>query len=207
VIQERVEGLLAAGGLRMVYQPVKNLHTGRTIALEALARFPNGRPDWFSEGVGAGLDSSSSCLPSRTALDPARRRPAGRLPDLAERLPGHRRVPGAHFDALGDMRTGSHRGHRARGLTDVGCLRAARARCESTASARDRRRRGGLLGPPAASMSTRTSSSSTCRSGRDIDRDPKRRALASALIAFAESADVLVIAEGIENAEGGPDAA
>jgi EAL domain-containing protein (putative c-di-GMP-specific phosphodiesterase class I) len=35
---------------------------------------------------------------------------------------------------------------------------------------------------------------------RDVDRDPGRRALAAALISFADETDMTIVAEGIETA-------
>ena len=48
--------VLALGCLRMVFQPIIDLRTGRPAGYEALSRFPTGRPDeWFARAAGAGL--------------------------------------------------------------------------------------------------------------------------------------------------------
>jgi PAS domain S-box-containing protein len=203
VVQERVEGLLATSGLHVVYQPIKNLHTGRTIALEALARFPNGRPDvWFNEAWEAGLGLDLELLAIRTALDP----PGGGLPEggliSLNASPATVQSP-ALIDALGEH---AHRTvievteHAV--LTDVDAFKAARARLrehgiqlaiDDVGSGFSGLQRLLDFEPDILKLDLSLS--------RDIDRDPKRRALASALIAFGESADMLVIAEGIETAK------
>ena len=56
-IRSRVQEIIAGGGPRVAFQPIVDLRTGRWTALEALARFPDGRaPDlWFAEAERLGL--------------------------------------------------------------------------------------------------------------------------------------------------------
>ena len=57
--------------LRIVFQPVVNLHTGEIAGYEALARFPTGRPDeWFAEAhaLGLGVDLEMSAIVQSVAL-------------------------------------------------------------------------------------------------------------------------------------------
>jgi PAS domain S-box-containing protein len=201
VAQERVEGLIAAGGLRVVYQQIKNLRTGETIALEALARFPHGRPDvWFNEAWEAGVGLELELLAIRTALD---RCPADLPADCLISLNASPRtiVAPALLEALGE--------HADRVVIEV-TEHAVLTDSVAFLAARERLRERGVrlaiddvgagfsglqrlldFDPDILKLDLSLS--------RDIDRDPKRRALATALIAFADNAGVLVIAEGIES--------
>src|SRR5262249_21611772 len=66
----RVEEVLAAGALGMVFQPVVDLATGATVGHEALARFADGRPPnvWFEDAERAGLGVELELLAIGTAL-------------------------------------------------------------------------------------------------------------------------------------------
>lgn len=70
--RERVERLLASGGLRAVFQPVVMLATGEPIGFEALARFPDEghRPAgaWFLDAERAGLRGELEIAAIRAAV-------------------------------------------------------------------------------------------------------------------------------------------
>ena len=61
----------AASGLRVVFQPIFHLDSGRTVGYEALSRFPTGAPDeWFSEAhaVGKGPELEMRAVSEAVAL-------------------------------------------------------------------------------------------------------------------------------------------
>jgi len=68
--RHRVEELLAADDLAMVFQPVVDLATGATVGHEALARFADGRPPnvWFADADAGGLGVELELLAVATAL-------------------------------------------------------------------------------------------------------------------------------------------
>jgi PAS domain S-box-containing protein len=203
VVQERVEGLIATGGLRIVYQPIKDLHTGRTLALEALARFPHGSPDvWFREAWEAGVGLELELLAIREALAP----PAGALPEgcavslnaspMTVQAPELIAVLGEHAQRVVIEVTE----HAI--MPDINGFKAARERLREhgVRLAIDDVGAGfsGLqrlldFDPDVLKLDLSLS--------RGIDRDAKRRALATALIAFGQNAGVFVVAEGIETAQ------
>lgn len=82
---ERVRGLLQDGGLSMAFQPLVALDSGRTVGVEALARFPavlgGTTATWFAEAasVGAGTQLELACV--RLVRD--------QLPDLPRHLDVH----------------------------------------------------------------------------------------------------------------------
>jgi len=57
-VEDRIEAVLRTGGLRMVYQPIVDVATGRVAGFESLARFesdPYRTPDlWFAEAAQVG---------------------------------------------------------------------------------------------------------------------------------------------------------
>lgn len=72
-----IRGVLAAGAVRSVYQPILDLDTGRVVACEALARGPQGplaNPNELfaaarSEGRLAELDAACRVAASRGAVE------------------------------------------------------------------------------------------------------------------------------------------
>ncbi|HEX9823502.1 MAG TPA: EAL domain-containing protein [Actinomycetota bacterium] len=75
---ERIEKIISNGGLKMVFQPVVELKTGRVLGLEALARFNVGEPRppeaWFAEAASLGLGIELEVKAITLALE--------RLPEL-----------------------------------------------------------------------------------------------------------------------------
>jgi len=67
----RVEAMLAADDLRVVFQPVLDLATGDVAGYEALARFSDGRPPgvWFADAHRAGLGVDLELAAITLALD------------------------------------------------------------------------------------------------------------------------------------------
>jgi EAL domain-containing protein (putative c-di-GMP-specific phosphodiesterase class I) len=65
-----VERLLAGTELKIALQPIVDLNTGRLVAAEALARFPDDRPPdvWFAEAAEVGLGVDLELVAWRSAL-------------------------------------------------------------------------------------------------------------------------------------------
>jgi len=68
----RIVNILEAGSVRMLYQPIVNLKTNEMVSVEALARFagpPNAPPDeWFAAAADVGLGVELEILAYRSAL-------------------------------------------------------------------------------------------------------------------------------------------
>jgi EAL domain-containing protein (putative c-di-GMP-specific phosphodiesterase class I) len=203
--RERVADVLERGALHMVFQPIVALTTGRTIGVEALARFdaePQRTPDlWFDEaaGVGLGVDlelaAISAALAQVDALPPGlllsvNASPAAAMdprfvevlrpfasPQLVLELTEHQRVAdyGALLAAIGDL--------RAEGVKiavdDAGAGYAGLQQILD-------------LQPEVIKLDLALT--------RGVDVDPVRRSLAAALVTFAGETGATLIAEGIETA-------
>jgi EAL domain-containing protein (putative c-di-GMP-specific phosphodiesterase class I) len=78
--RQRVEEVLAEGGLSIVVQPIYSLETGLVVGVEALSRFPGapaqGPDKWFAEAHRHGLGVALEVLAVETAL-----RAASTLPE------------------------------------------------------------------------------------------------------------------------------
>ena len=199
----RVSEVLAAGGPRMVFQPVVDLATGRTVSYEALARFdaePSRTPDlWFAEAAEVGLGEALELSAVANALQHLDRVPwplpigvnvspstavSDGLAELLAGVPGERvvleiteHVPVLDYDAL------------------LGVL--ARFRASGVEVAVDDAGAGfaGLnhilrLRPDVIKLDISLT--------RDIDLDAVKRALAAALVSFAGEIGSRIVAEGVE---------
>lgn len=204
--QERIARALGLGAPRMVFQPIVDLLDDTSIGFEALSRFdvePTRGPDrWFVEAmtVGLGLDLETQAL--RNAL--------ARIPDLQ---PGQflsvnvspSAMLGDAYQRLGDavpwdrvvIELTEHTNiddyasvlRALQPLRDLG----ARLSVDDAGAGFASLRHILHLAPDFIKLDI-----SICR---DIDKDPARRALASALVAFARDTGSVLIAEGIEREE------
>jgi EAL domain-containing protein (putative c-di-GMP-specific phosphodiesterase class I) len=200
-----IEEVLAGGVLRMVFQPVVELSTGRTVAYEALARFdrePYRTPDvWFAQAAEVGLGTELELAALEAALRELTRIPKDQWlalnvsPDTAiadgftdliagfavERLvleiTEHAGV--ADYDALHVAIQRSGGGRLRVAVDDAGAGFASLSHILR-------------LGPDAIKLDMSLV--------RDIDSDPVKRALASSLVTFAREISSVIIAEGIETA-------
>jgi EAL domain-containing protein (putative c-di-GMP-specific phosphodiesterase class I)/ActR/RegA family two-component response regulator len=200
---DRIRSLLFTEAIAMVFQPIADLRTGEVVGFEALARFevePRRTPDvWFDEAESVGLALQLELVAVRQALkhfDQLPQRaylsfnvsPATLLsPHFVETVDGvdPRRLvieitehaPVSDYEALAD----SIRVLRSRGaklaVDDVGA---------GFASLRHILR----LSPDVIKLDRELCS--------DVDTDPARHALASALIVFADQIGSSVVAEGLE---------
>lgn len=204
--RQRIDAVLGGEGLRMVFQPIAELATNRVVGVEALARFvgePHRTPDaWFAEaadvdrGVDLELAAVGAALAELDRLEPhafmavnvsAAAVATGELGQLlashpAERvtleLTEHERVDdyGALIDRLVEPRD-----HGVRlAIDDTGAGYAGFQHILR-------------LRPDILKLDVVLT--------RGIDADPVRRALATALVAFAEEIGAGIIAEGVETPE------
>ena len=201
----RLRAVIAGEGVSMVFQPVVEIGRCRAAGFEALTRFdlaPRRGPDaWFAEAAAAGLSAELELTAARLALAAFPSVPAGaylavnvspatvttgRLVPLLSGVPLARVVleitEHAPIESYEEL-DGALRGLRQRGMRlavdDAGA---------GYASFRHILR----LQPDLIKLDMTLT--------RDIDRDPARRALASALIAFARDTGSGIVAEGVETA-------
>ncbi len=200
--RDEIRRFVDGEGLSMVFQPIKELDDDVTVGVEALARFrsfPLRPPDqWFAEAVTLELGLQLELATIRQALE--------QLPNVP---------PGAYLSV-----NCSHRSAASHELAELLAPHAERTVVEITehepvddydtlAGALDRLRTLGVriaiddAGAGYASLRhalqlepdiIKVDISLT----RDIDSDRGRRALASALIRFADEMAMTIVAEGIE---------
>ncbi len=200
----RIRQVLRDGRLTMHFQPILSLDPREIIGVEALARFsgPPERPtiDWFEEAEAVGLRLDLELAAAGLAI-----RQLGSIPDgvyLSVNLSAPTAVSSAFMEMLdgvpGDRIVIEVTEHAP--VEDYGELNQAVERL------RDRGVRLAIDDAGAGFASLRhivrldpdiikLDGSLT----RGIDRDVKRRALASALIAFAREIEADIVAEGIES--------
>jgi diguanylate cyclase (GGDEF)-like protein len=188
---------------QVVFQPIVDLRSGDLIGLEALTRFsgtPYRTPDvWFAEAADVGLGEELELAAARRAIRAARDLPAGpyvalnlspstfvseRTQALLAEAPGDvvieitEHAPIANYDQLDAVR---------RSLRDRGGRLAVDDAGAGFASLRHILR----LSPDIIKLDISLT--------RDVHLDPRRRALAAAMITFAEELGAIIVAEGIEN--------
>jgi EAL domain-containing protein (putative c-di-GMP-specific phosphodiesterase class I) len=203
-LRGEIERFVSGHGVWMVFHPIVDLETREEIGVEALARFgsiPVKPPDrWFAEATALELGLQLELRTLKEALEGLPKIPdaaflavncshhAAASPEVAERLAGvedrivveiteHEAIEdyGALADALAPLR---ERGLRV-AVDDVGAGYASL-------------RHALQLAPDMVKMDISLT--------RGIDRDPGRRALATALISFADETGAMIVAEGIETA-------
>ena len=204
-ISNQVQAAIRADGLSMVFQPIVATGAERPVGFEALARFdkpPHRGPDvWFADaatvGLGPDLELAAVGLALRSLSDlppdaylALNVSPAsvlsGRLDDAFRSVPANRIVLEITehqmvetYDGIeAALRTLRRRGVRI-AVDDAGA---------GYASFRHILR----LRPDVIKLDMTLT--------RDVDTDPSRRALASALIGFARETASAIVAEGVETA-------
>src|SRR5947209_3056393 len=197
-----IAGDRAETGFRLVYQPIVHVETGTIAGVEALCRFDDGRsPEyWFTEcerlGTAAGLDlqiieralADLPLLPSgylAVNLSPSTLRDP-RLTDLllSPRIPADRIV----VEVTEHARVADY----LEAQRVLGALRRAgvRVAVDDAGAGYSTFRHILQLRPDIIKMDQSIT--------RDIDTDPARRALATALVIFAGEVGASVVAEGVE---------
>ncbi|MBM9467798.1 sensor domain-containing phosphodiesterase [Nakamurella leprariae] len=202
MVRDRIRSVLDDGGPRMVFQPVVRLCDLETVGYEALARFPGGHggpEQWFNDAdrVGMGCDlelaavrNALAALPllpgalwlsvnvsARTLIDTA----------LWSALPSHARArtvleitehaPVVEYRVL-------H--HRMRDLRSAGI----RFAIDDAGAGYSGMRQLVELRPDIIKMDYHLT--------HGMNRDPARLAMATALVAFGNATDSVILAEGIE---------
>lgn len=200
---DRVGNLLADARLDMAYQPLVDLATGRTVAVEALARFPadlgGTTASWFHEAaaVGAGTALELACV--RLVRD--------HLPDLPTDLDVHVNLsPGALLDPAATAALLELPVHRVvvevtehHTVADYPTLTAAlaplrgaglRLGIDDAGAGFASMRHVLLLAPDVLKLDISLV--------RGLDADAAQRSLCQALTGFAHATGATVVAEGVE---------
>jgi EAL domain-containing protein (putative c-di-GMP-specific phosphodiesterase class I) len=199
-----VERFVSGHGVWIVYQPIVDLGSRTRIGVEALARFgsiPVRPPDrWFADATALELglqlelrtlQGSLEGLPgihdgSFLAVNASHR--AAVSPGFIERLDGLEDrivLEITEHEAIDDY------GALARGLAPLRA-RGLRVAVDDVGAGYASLRHALQLAPDMVKMDISLT--------RGIDRHPGRRALAAALISFAEETDTTIVAEGVETA-------
>jgi len=198
-----IQRFLDGEGLSMAFQPIVNIRTRETVGMEALARFrslPMRPPDqWFAEAVRLELGIQLELTTIREALGALPKLPHGAylsvnashhavmspdLPAILEGVGPRIVVEITEHEAVGDY------GALVRSLETLrgsGCRVAIDDAGAGFASLRHTLQ----LAPDIVKVDISLT--------RDIDSDRGRRALASALISFADEMGMTIVAEGIES--------
>ncbi|HUV58162.1 MAG TPA: EAL domain-containing protein [Acidimicrobiales bacterium] len=206
VRRARIENVLTLGGPRTVFQPVVDLRDGQTIGYEALARFDDepvrGPNHWFAEADEVGLGRELEIQAIQTALSYLPRlapdqllginlSPATILSDWQGRLgsdvPWERVVVELTEHVVIEDYQAIHRALQS--FRELGAMLSV----DDTGAGFASLRHILDLAPDYVKLDI-----SLCRG---IDRDPARRALASALVAFTRETKSILIAEGVETPE------
>ena len=204
-LRARVAGLIAARGVQVVFQPIVDLATRRTVGFEALSRFPppDGSPlRWFDDADLAGLRAELEFASVRAALNQLDRLPSDAYVSLNFSPSVLNELPRLDLDALAER---VPLGRIVLEVTEQAPIDDYARLGEALA---DIRRRGARLaiddaGAGFASMrhivSLRPDIIKLDISLiRDIDSDPSRRALAASIALFGGQTGASIVAEGIE---------
>jgi EAL domain-containing protein (putative c-di-GMP-specific phosphodiesterase class I) len=201
--RSRIREVVEGGALTMVLQPICRLEDSRVIGFEALARFPDHeqRPptEWFEEAQQLGLGRSLELAAVRTALGTLAELPDDILlavnvspdtlldPDLAATLaeqPKRRVIVEVTEHAIvKDYEPLKH---------VLGDLReSARIAIDDAGAGYSGLRHILDLRPDIIKLDMSLT--------RDVDHDPARSAMTSALVRFARDIGSMVVAEGVES--------
>jgi EAL domain-containing protein (putative c-di-GMP-specific phosphodiesterase class I) len=204
-VRKRIERVLDERSLAMYGQPIVDLHSGELIGAEALARFPGppqqGPDVWFEEAEAVGLGVQLQLAAIGVALGLVGQLPqdsflainsgpdaivAPELEDLLATAPLERIV----LELTEHLKIDEYPQLRSR-LMDIR-QRGLRLAFDDTGAGFASLGNIVNLAPDLIKLDRQLT--------RGIDIDPVRRALAHALVSFAEDTGARVVAEGIETA-------
>ena len=201
--QSRIRRAIDGEELTMFFQPIVDLSSGAVVGSEALARF-TGEPrrppnEWFQEAAEVGLGVELELTAIRMALGEVGNAPAGTYLSVnaSHRVATHEGLLALLDEAPVDRLVVEITEHEAVEDYDalVSALQLLRARgvrvaIDDAGAGFASLRHTLLLAPDIVKLDISIT--------RDIDLDRGRRAMASALISFADEMDMTIIAEGIE---------
>jgi EAL domain-containing protein (putative c-di-GMP-specific phosphodiesterase class I)/ActR/RegA family two-component response regulator len=200
--RRRIEELLDKQDITMVFQPIVDLTSGAIVGAEALARF-SGTPrrppnEWFADAANVGLQNELELLAVRRAVGQVDDLPAGTYlsvnvtPDVAV----DERLVSALAPAVGrcvlELTEHVRVEHYEQLVDAVGELRrqGARIAVDDAGSGYASLQHVLRIAPDMIKLDQQLI--------RDIDRDPARQALATALVSFGKQLGATITAEGIE---------
>lgn len=201
-ISERIRDLVESDTLKTLFQPIQRLSDGAVIGVEALSRFPDhdsrSPRDWFAEADQVGLGGPLELAAIRSAIahipcfpediyvavnvSPGRLSDPEFLSELTD-LPSRRLVIELTEHSIVEDYEGlaqildKHRAKLRVAIDDVGAGYSGLRHILD-------------LKPDILKLDLSLS--------RQIDQDPARRALASALVTFAKAIGCVIVAEGVE---------
>jgi EAL domain-containing protein (putative c-di-GMP-specific phosphodiesterase class I) len=203
---QRIDAALVGPSFRMVFQPIIDLVSGSVVGAEALARFqgePHQPPNiWFAEAaeVGRGVELELAAI--ATAVEQLDALPAGVFlsvnasPTAAISTALHELLRAAPADRIVIELTEHERiddyDHLVDALTGLRAL-GVRVAVDDTGAGYASLEH--LLSLQAEILKLDLALT------RGIDRDPVRRSLAAALVAFGRDTGSTIVAEGVETAE------
>lgn len=202
-VEARVRRVLASGDVEMVYQPIFGLAEGAVAGVEALARFhhdPQQGPDrWFADAAAMGLVVDLELMAVRLALEEALTSPADTW--LAVNVsPRTAMDPAFHAAVLGSRPDRVVMEVTEHAIIDdydqfqrsIEPLRQAGVRLaiDDAGAGYASLRHMVALAPDIIKLDVSLT--------QDIDSDPRRRAMARALISFAAELGTAIVAEGVE---------
>ena len=204
-VVEAVSQVVGAGGPEIVFQPLVALATGRTLGVEALARFGTepwrGPDDWFCDADTVGMGTELELAALRVALRQRDRLHPSWL--LAVNVSPAALVTSefAQFSTDVDLSRISFEITEHQAIADYGALRQVTGALQARGASISIDDAGAgyaslrhilKLHPDIIKLDISLT--------RDIDRDPVKRALATSLVRFADQIGAELTAEGIETA-------
>lgn len=203
---ERIRRVFEQDELSIVFQPIFELKTGRTVAVEALARFsgaPQRGPDlWFAEAAEVGMGPELELLSVRKAFAQLSALPegmymtfnvspstllSGKMGNVLRRAPLERLgLEVTEHASIADYAA-------VRRVLQPLRKRGLRLAVDDAGAGYSSLRHILKLKPDLIKLDVGLI--------RSIDRDPDRRALAVALIAFSRQTGSRIVAEGVETAQ------